>query len=435
MEHQSFSDEIERLVQPSQEHERLRQNSVQYYLARVADVFDSVDGIGDNAVPPPICVQVEITNRCNTRCAMCFRWTWANQVDREEMSTPEVLRLLDSLAAFGVESIILSGGEPLCHPDFLTLLHHARRRQLQVGVLTNGIAISERVADALIRDARWVRISLDASTNELYSAIRGTRDGLTRIEQALRHLAAAKQRCPESNCAVGIGYTIQALNIDTDVQQMVALAKDLRQRGANIEAVVFKFAHGEGTFLCAEGQLRRFDRTIIGRKRLPSESLTNLRYLRDFMRLYSSISDIASGVPMRTFYSSRSTRCFTPYLFSLVDAFGDVFPCCFLYEDNSQFDGRVGRIRRAYRVGNIKESGFPRLWLSDNYQAIRNTLRRVDVKRIPQCARCTRHFLHNDFLTKLHRIYRCMQNALGKDKASCQFRAIVQAYQHETVWF
>ena len=67
-----------------------------------------------------------------------------------------------------------------------------------------------------------------------------------------------------------------------------------------------------------------------------------------FRRL--QLSNIVAGKPTLTLYQSKRTICFTPYLFSLVDAFGGVYVCCHLYDDNGLFTSEQ---RRKYIIGNL----------------------------------------------------------------------------------
>ncbi len=61
-----------------------------------------------------------MTRRCNLHCGHCY----ADSHDRDypgELSTEEGIRLLEDLAAFGVPTVLFSGGEPLTRPDVLEL--------------------------------------------------------------------------------------------------------------------------------------------------------------------------------------------------------------------------------------------------------------------------------------------------------------------------
>lgn len=64
---------------------------------------------------------LEVTARCNYNCIHCF-----NAIDNgrlhAQMSLEQVESLLDEAHAMGVSAILLTGGEPLLHPQFLAIV-------------------------------------------------------------------------------------------------------------------------------------------------------------------------------------------------------------------------------------------------------------------------------------------------------------------------
>jgi MoaA/NifB/PqqE/SkfB family radical SAM enzyme len=64
----------------------------------------------------------------------------------------------------GVENLVVSGGEPLMREDLFEMLAYARRKKLNVTLLTNGLLIDERAARLLAELHIRVKISLDGAT-------------------------------------------------------------------------------------------------------------------------------------------------------------------------------------------------------------------------------------------------------------------------------
>ena len=100
-----------------------------------------------NRVTPYMCL--EITARCNYNCIHCF-----NAADNErlhaQMSMQQVEKLLDSAQAMGVQAMLLTGGEPLMHPQFFDIVQAIYARDMFVfEINTNGRFISESVLDKL----------------------------------------------------------------------------------------------------------------------------------------------------------------------------------------------------------------------------------------------------------------------------------------------
>jgi MoaA/NifB/PqqE/SkfB family radical SAM enzyme len=96
----------------------------------------------------PLACQWEITCRCNLRCVMCYTdcFNQPEQV-RKELTTDEILRIIEELAEAGCVELALTGGEPLARPDFIQIYEHAKAGGLLVTVFTNGTLITREIAD------------------------------------------------------------------------------------------------------------------------------------------------------------------------------------------------------------------------------------------------------------------------------------------------
>jgi len=84
---------------------------------------------------------VEITRRCNNRCAYCDQ-----PKAEQDLSLSRFAELLDELVVEGVEAVALGGGEPTLHPQLPILLEAIRRRGLRAGLTTNARDAAQVVA-------------------------------------------------------------------------------------------------------------------------------------------------------------------------------------------------------------------------------------------------------------------------------------------------
>src|SRR5437879_1787346 len=96
----------------------------------------------------PLACQWEITCRCNLRCVMCYTDCF-NRPDkiREELSTDEILRIMDEIHEAGCLDLCLTGGEPLARKDFLDIYAYAKQKGFLVTVFTNGTLLTKTIAD------------------------------------------------------------------------------------------------------------------------------------------------------------------------------------------------------------------------------------------------------------------------------------------------
>ena len=132
----------------------------------------------------PYVVSWNLTYRCNLACEHCYLDAGPkplvgteNFSDRSELGTEECFKVIEELAAFAPECVtILTGGEPLLRRDILDIVKRAAERGLWVVVGTNGVRITENVAQRLAEaGARGLSLSLDALDPERHDRFRMVR--------------------------------------------------------------------------------------------------------------------------------------------------------------------------------------------------------------------------------------------------------------------
>ncbi len=96
----------------------------------------------------PLSASLELTYRCNWRCVFCYN---PRHHDLRGLSTARWLSLLDELRALGTLYVALTGGEPLSHPEFLTIARGVRERAFALRILTNGALVTEALAGEIAR--------------------------------------------------------------------------------------------------------------------------------------------------------------------------------------------------------------------------------------------------------------------------------------------
>ena len=122
-------------------------------------------------------IQVSGT-RCNIECRHCFNNSGPRETTFGLMTLEAVNRAIAAAAARGVREIYFTGGEPFLHAQLLEMVACALT-VAPTTVLTNGMLISDRMADTLAdlaiaaRYSLEVRVSLDGYTEQMNDAIRG----------------------------------------------------------------------------------------------------------------------------------------------------------------------------------------------------------------------------------------------------------------------
>lgn len=86
-----------------------------------------------------------LLRRCNLACRHCYSAS-SDKDFQGELSTEEIYRILSELKAFGVPAIILSGGEPLLHPDLYAIAERAKSLGFYLGLSSNGTLMDDQQA-------------------------------------------------------------------------------------------------------------------------------------------------------------------------------------------------------------------------------------------------------------------------------------------------
>lgn len=92
---------------------------------------------------------VEITERCNYNCLHCFNAADL-EISRNELKLEQIRRYFKELSEVGVEAVLLTGGEPMLHPDFPEILKAAVDAGIDVeGINTNGYFLTQEIFDKM----------------------------------------------------------------------------------------------------------------------------------------------------------------------------------------------------------------------------------------------------------------------------------------------
>lgn len=168
------------------------------------------------SLPGPIVIW-NLIRRCNLTCKHCYSVS-ADKDFTGELSTKEVFHVMDDLKAFGVPVLILSGGEPLLHPDIVTIAQRAKAMGFYLSLSSNGTLINETNIEALAKVGfDYVGISLDGTSV--------THDRFRRCQGAFEKALQGIRWCQSYGIKVGIRFTLTQDNVH-ELPQMLQLVAD-----------------------------------------------------------------------------------------------------------------------------------------------------------------------------------------------------------------
>lgn len=119
----------------------------------------------------PLFINLDLTTACNFRCPYCVDMGILN--NGRQFTFSQVCSIVDNLYKHGLKAVLLiGGGEPTLYKDFASVVRYLKKRGLQVGIITNGSFMDKIIEIAKeLRNPDWIRVSLDAASNELFQEI------------------------------------------------------------------------------------------------------------------------------------------------------------------------------------------------------------------------------------------------------------------------
>src|SRR5215471_5110917 len=134
--------------------------------------FEAVQTRATQAAEPPVCLYLEVTNRCNLLCETCPR-TFETLEPAADMSWELFTSIVDQVP--NVARVVLHGvGEPMLVKSLPRMIRYLKDRGVYVLFNTNGTLLSAKKHQAMIDTGLdELRVSLDAADAQSFRAVRG----------------------------------------------------------------------------------------------------------------------------------------------------------------------------------------------------------------------------------------------------------------------
>jgi MoaA/NifB/PqqE/SkfB family radical SAM enzyme len=320
---------------------------------------------------PPVCLYLEVTNRCNLLCTTCPR-TYAELEPPGDMDWELFTSIVDQ--APGLSRAVLHGvGEPMLVANLPKMVRYLKDRGVYVLFNTNGTVLSERNGLALI-DAGLdeLRVSLDASNRESFKAIRG-RDYFNRIIRNVRAFRTLQERDGHAKPQVSVWLTGLKDTVE-ELPAFVQVAAEAGVREVYLQRLVF------------------FDEAAIGNAQpdqalfesLTTEEAAYLKQAEDLARSLG-ITFSASGAASEPGLSLKASGdgspwslCRRPWSLMYFTANGRALPCCIAPFSQHGYDN--------YTLGHAGQQSLQEIWNGDSYREFRAAL--LSDKPPKACASC-----------------------------------------------
>jgi putative metalloenzyme radical SAM/SPASM domain maturase len=386
--------------------------------------------------PYPSKLFVEVTTRCNLRCAMCVKQAPGQGLVEGDMTAQTFARLAPAFPH--LDALVLNGiGEPMLHrglEEFIGLAKRAMPASGWVGFQTNGQLLGRRRAESLVAaGVDRICISADAVEPDQLRALHGGAR-LGPIESAAGWLLDAARN---SGRPVSLGLEFVAMR--SNLHQLPELVRWAAGRGFRFLIVSHMLAYdaaiaGEAAFSPTSDRALEIYRRW--RDRAAAEGVDFGRYLDTFMQISPSLEDAraihfvrsmiadaaAQNVSLKvaellrfderrlqdvedSFGSAKAIaqqlgldlqlantvptqvrRCeFVEDGSAFVSWDGDLHPCYFLWHRFQCHLAGLVREVRPRTFGNVADRGILETWNGDEWRAFRGDVTAYD---FPFCYDC-----------------------------------------------
>jgi MoaA/NifB/PqqE/SkfB family radical SAM enzyme len=304
-------------------------------------------------------------SRCNCRCVMCDIWK-ANR-NGTSISEEQLNGLIEDFRKLHVEWVVLSGGEPLMHPNLWALCSLLKGLPARITLLSTGLLLPRHAA-AIARYCDEVVVSLDGS-REVHDRIRAVPNAFDRLANGVATLRAS-----------GAGYPIlgrcvlQRLNFN-DLPNIITAARTIGLDhvsflAADISSTAFNRPDGWLSDRISEvcltpDETERFAEILEETLDRHSEAFSSGFVTQSPARMRNIVAYYRAANGQGSF---PKVTCNAPWVSTVVEADGTVRPCFF---------------HRA--LGNIREGSIAEILNSPDAIEFR---RQLDVQRDEVCRRC-----------------------------------------------
>lgn len=314
---------------------------------------------GENIYPITVELGPAGPANCNNKCNFCMH---RNYYDAKAIMDFELYkRIVDELKELDIKGIIFSSsGEPLTNPEIIDFITYTKENDIDVALVTNGTALKkDKLIKSIIKNATWIRISLDAGTVETRAKIHGVSlKDFDNVIDSLHMLALEKRRI-NSSCNIGAQIVVTEENW-AEVYNAAGIVKSTGIDYFQIKPVVY---HPKDE----KSQLSRmFWNTamiLIGAtKEIYEDNNFNV-----FVKY-----DQFNAIMTPDYEKSAYSKCRANF-FPIIEATGKVYHC-------SQTRGLP-----EFELGDLRTQSFKEIWESKRRK---NIIENIDVSKCQPICRC-----------------------------------------------
>jgi len=311
----------------------------------------------DTADRPPVCLYLEVTNRCNLLCETCPR-TFEELEPPADMSWELFTRIVDQVP--DVARVVLHGvGEPMLVRHLPRMVRYLKDRGTYVLFNTNGTLLNpKKFPEIVATGLDEMRVSLDAADRKSYAQVRG-KDFFDRIVRDVGKFTTYLRETGADKPLVSLWLTGLKETV-AQLPEFVRLAARMGVHEVHLQRLVFDAA-GYGM---ARAESSLFEAT-------QSEEQAAIDAAQELARELGIVLD-ASGATEPGLSLQRAdgekpwATCRRPWSLMYFTAHGRALPCCI-----APFSARG---YENYTLGDATQQTLREIWNSPTYRGFRTDL-------------------------------------------------------------
>ncbi|HET7883412.1 MAG TPA: radical SAM protein [Acetobacteraceae bacterium] len=318
--------------------------------------FEAVQGRTVEAAAPPVCLYLEVTNRCNLLCETCPR-TFETLEPPADMSWELFTSIVDQVP--DVARVVLHGvGEPMLVRALPRMIRYLKNRGIYVLFNTNGTLLAPKKHQALIDTGLdELRVSLDAADAKSFLAVRG-KDFFARIVRNVRGFTEHQHATGATAPRVSLWLTGLKETID-QLPAFVRLADTMHVREVYLQRLVYDDA--------GYGLARSGSSLFEALRDEESEAIRQATALATGLGITLDASGATEpGLSLRQDAAQSWSACRRPWSLMYFTAHGRALPCCIAPFSARGYD--------SYTLGDATQQTLREIWNGTAYQHFRAAL-------------------------------------------------------------
>lgn len=288
----------------------------------------------------PLIAYWSITNRCNLHCYHCHVTDTSTNYTNDDSWYIIANKLIEA----NVNMVIISGGEPLLHPNLINIIRMLKSKKTIVFITTNGYLVDSDTLNHFIElGLNQLQVSLDSPFTEQHDRFRNKSGSFNKAINTIN-------LCSKMGMPVGVNTVITAYNLN----DLLIMGYMLKHIGVSCWRLTITVPRGRGSNV--KKQFYFDDKKL----------LDTLQRLRDVH------PDIILDDPLCVKYwrvnSKYAKQCSAGKIICAIEPNGVVKPCIFL--DST--------------CGNLLESTMSNIWNSIEMTSFRSSSIQID-----ECIGCS----------------------------------------------